>query len=286
LSILLSTEIVDHPSARWQGELTLRLARDGAATRLTQRRHLGPILVQKPLYPEGDEVCHLIIVHPPGGIAAGDHLTLEVGLEEGARALLTTPGATKWYKSSGARATQAIRMTVAPRAALEWLPQENIVFNAADALNALDVDLASGGAFVTWDISSLGRGASGEAFAQGCFRVLTNIRIDGRLVWTERGRIEASSRLTTAPLGLARKPVFGTLLAVGRIMTDDTLECCRRIEAPRGDSGAVTRVGNVFCARYVGDSVQVARRYFTNLWDILRPMLIGRAPHMPRIWLT
>ena len=80
-------------------ELTLRYEKRDGRSVITQRRHYGPLLVQKPFYPEGDVVCHSIIVHPPGGIVAGDRLAIHVTLESGAHALITTPGATKWYRS-------------------------------------------------------------------------------------------------------------------------------------------------------------------------------------------
>src|SRR6186997_1982361 len=115
----------------WRAELALGYERRGPRTVLATRRHDGPLVVQKALYPEGDAVCHGIIVHPPAGIAGGDELDLQARVGAGAQALLTTPGATKWYRSAGALASSHIRWTVDADAALEWLPQETIVFSGA-----------------------------------------------------------------------------------------------------------------------------------------------------------
>src|SRR3984957_10610150 len=130
--------------AAWRAELTLSFRRVADRSVLARREHEGPLVVQKPLYPEGQGVCHAVLVHAPGGIAGGDALTLNLSLEQDARALITTPAATKWYKAAGRAAHQTGRFEVAKGAVLEWLPLEAIVFNEADARIASHVALADG----------------------------------------------------------------------------------------------------------------------------------------------
>src|SRR5690606_12887721 len=79
--------------------------------------------VQKHLYAEGPEVCQHIIVHPPGGIAGGDRLDIDVAVGAGAWAQLTSPGAAKWYRAA-APAFQQLRLRVEAGATLEWLPRK------------------------------------------------------------------------------------------------------------------------------------------------------------------
>src|SRR5258706_14626091 len=108
--------------ASWKAELRLEFEHRAVRTFLAKRRHDGPLVVQKPLYPEGDAVCHAIVVHPPAGIAGGDELEIGVRAAEGAHALLTTPGAGKWYRSGGAWARQRIEFDARGGACIEWLP--------------------------------------------------------------------------------------------------------------------------------------------------------------------
>ena len=267
----------------WKARLSLGFSLVGEKTVLSERSHDGPLVVQKPLYPEGDEVCHAIVVHPPGGIAGGDELTLEVKTEKNASALLTTPGAAKWYRSAGPRATQRIAFAV--NGTLEWLPQETIVFDGALAELECEVDLAADAGFIGWDIVCLGRSGSGERFSRGTYRFSTQLRREKKLLWLERGRIDGGGRLLHSPAGLAGNTVFGTLFASFLSFDRDVLASMRKEKPPEGE-GSVTLLPGIVLARYLGDSSEAARRYFSALWRILRPVLAGREAYEPRIWRT
>jgi urease accessory protein len=271
----------------WKARLALGFSRLEGKTLLAERSHDGPLVVQKPLYPEGAEVCHAIVVHPPGGIAGGDELSLQARLGEGAAVLLTTPGATKWYRSAGPLASQSLHFDV--RGNLEWLPQEAIVFDGARATQRCDIELAAGAVFAGWDIVCLGRRGSGERFGRGSYRFATRLRREGRLLWQERGRIDGGGRLLQSAAGLGGRTVFGTLVAAFETLDADLvtklLARCRA-EAPGEGEGAVTRLPGVLLARYLGDSSESARHYFRALWHILRPALAGREARDPRIWAT
>jgi urease accessory protein len=263
-------------TASWKAQLSLEFARAGDRTVLAERRHDGPLVVQKALYPEGDAVCHAIVVHPPAGIAGGDELELNARAGAGAHALLTTPGAGKWYRSAGPWAAQKLRFEVA--GALEWLPQESIVFDGAMARLGTEVRLQGDARYLGWEILCLGRTGSGERFGKGEIRLSTRIYRDGRLLWLERGRIEGGGALLDSPAGLQGKPVCATLVASGARFD---LASCREIEGI-----AVTQLPGVLAARYLGDSSEQAKKLFARLWAVLRPALFGREAAEPRIWRT
>jgi urease accessory protein len=272
--------------AGWCAELDLRFARRGAATILAARRHVGPLALQRPLYPEGEGVCHAIVLHPPAGIAGGDELTLNVALGPGARALLTTPGAGKWYRSDGRQAASRLSFVMAEGAVLEWLPQESIVFDGALARMGTEVALAPGAVFVGWDILCLGRTASGERFGHGRLCLKTRIVRDGRLLWHECGLLEGGSPWLQAPAGFGGCPVSGTMLVAGCAPSPELLAACRQVDSAGGARWGVTGLPGLLVARWLGHSGEAARDYFVRLWQRLRPALLGRAAQAPRIWAT
>ncbi len=276
-------------SAQWQARLSLGFMRDGPRTALTRRAHEGPLRVQKPLYPEGREVCHCIIVHPPGGIAGGDELRLDVDVGAGAHAQLTTPGAAKWYRSLGNRALSRASFRIASRAILEWLPQGTIVFDGAFADAEYRFDCANDAAFFGWDVVCLGRTAAAERFTQGQWRQRFEIRRDGALVWNERATLEAGEGVLVSPVGLNGCAVFGTFVtmssAVDTVVDRAALDACRALLPAQGD-GTVTRLPSILVARYRGDSSEAAHAYFVAVWSLIRPLVTGRTAVAPRIWRT
>lgn len=264
--------------AGWTARLQIGFRREEGKTVLRDRRFDGPLVVQKPFYPEGHAVCHAIIVHPPGGIAGGDELALEVAAGEDAAALLTTPGAGKWYRSAGPLAKQHLAFEV--RGALEWLPRETIVFDGARAQLACRVDLGPHARYIGWDVVCLGRTGSGERFERGRVNLETIVTRQGKPVWFERGGIEGGSRLAAAPAGLGGAPVFGTLIStLDAPLEKGLLAACREL-AP------ATCLPGLLVARYVGDSSEAALRAFEALWKLLRPCVLGRDAVPPRIWST
>jgi len=209
---------IDHPAATlppasWRASLVLGYARAGAATRLVQRAHSGPLRVQKAFYPEGETVCHNIVLHPPAGIAGGDELCIDIAADAAAHALLTTPGAAKWYRANGKPASQRVSIRLGQDARLEWLPQETIFFDATDANLLQEVDLAPGARYLGCDILCFGRSASGERFARGAVRQQLQVRQAGRLLWWDQGVLHGGSSAMQSPHVLGGATVCATLLA-------------------------------------------------------------------------
>ena len=253
-------QLAEPLAASWKASLSLGFRNIDRKTVLAEKRSDGPLVVQKALYPEGPERCHAIVVHPPGGIAGGDELALEVRSESDANALLTTPGAAKWYRSAGAWARQSLRFEV--EGSLEWLPRESIVFDGALADLRCDIALKEGARYVGWEVVCLGR------FARGKVKLDTRIRQGGRMLFIEKGEIEGGGRLMRSPAGLGGRSVFGTFIATST-------------EKVSVEGVATTRLPGLLIGRYLGDSSEEALRAFTRLWKALRPSAVE-----PRIWST
>lgn len=272
----------------WQARLALEFERRCEATVLARRDHFGPLRVQKPFHPEGSSVCHTLLLHPPAGIAGGDELEIAVRVDDEAHALLTTPGAGKWYRSSEAWASQTIRLEVGAAGKLEWLPQETIVFDGARGKMQMRVSLAANACFIGWELLCLGRRASGECFDSGAMHMHTRIEREGSPIWLERGMLEGGSPLLHSPAGLAGFSVSATLLATAGLGPDaSVIRACRElIPEEAGALHGLTPLPDMVMARYLGHSSEAARNWMIALWHRLRPAMMGRDALDPRIWKT
>jgi urease accessory protein len=291
----------------WRAELALTFATDqNHNTVLTHNRHEGPLRVQKPLYPEGRSICQAIVLHPPSGMVGGDELHILVNVEAQAQVQLTTPGAGKWYRSNGKRAAQSLEFNVAEGAMLEWLPQETMLFNGAQASMSTDINLQAQSRFVGWEVLCLGRRASGEILTQGECATTFRLHRAGGLMFIERGAIQAGQTNLTSAVGWAGKTVSATMvasfpalaeqpthwLALARAVVppiEEARDGSRRgityLPAPRTSASANPLAG-LLVARYLGDHPAEARAWLTDLWRTLRSAYVANPAVLPRIWRT
>ena len=277
-----------HDDCGWQAQLSLGFERRGGRSALTLARHFGPLRVQRPFHPEGGEVPHLYLLHPPGGIAPGDELEIDLDLGAGSRALLTTPAATKVYGVGARRLAQRQTLTarVAAGAVLEWLPQETIVFDGARVTLDSRFELTGDAGLIAWELVTLGRRAGEAPFRSGSCLQRLEVWRDGVPLLLERLPLTGDSPLLSAPWGLGGAGTFGTLLAVGRL-DGAALTALRELGAAVGDRcWAVTALPELVVLRYRGDDPRRALAAFSAAWTILRPLLHGRPAVVPRIWAT
>lgn len=269
-------------SEGWRAAIRLGFRKARARTVLAERSRRGPLAVQRALYPEAD-LCHVYLLHPPGGVAGGDTLDIEVRVARDAAALITTPGATKFYRSVGPRARQHQSLHV-DGGSLEWLPQENILFPGAKVELSTEVWLSGDAAFIGWEINCLGRPAVGERFAPGRAVFRYSLYRDGLPLLHERLLIEDETCLRSHA-GLRNQPVFGSLYA-----TFDDAGVLEEIRESLADEYTnemgISVMDGLLIARYLGLSSERARHCFNTIWQRLRPAVVRRAPCPPRIWNT
>jgi urease accessory protein len=277
------------PQDRWPAELHLRFARHKTRTVLIENRHSGPLLVQKAMYPEGEQICHAVIVHPPGGIAGGDELTVEIDLEGGSSVVVTTPGAAKWYKAPRQQCRQRTTIRMAKGSTLDWLPQENIFYNATRAESNFSLQIEPGATAIGWEIGMLGRQESKERWLEGTLRFVTSIeRTGGSPLWVERLLLDACGSLRTALQGLSGFNVFGTLWAVGSGCTAAVAEDLATALPYETElrAGVTTLPEGILLIRGLAHDVERLRQLMMDCWMRLRPSVHGLASQPLRLWAT
>ena len=269
----------------WQATLNLEFARRNGTTVLTRRSHTGPLRVQRPFYPESDHICHVYVIHPPGGIVNGDGLNINASMEPGAWCLLTTPGATKVYRGDSDFSTQSTRIRLKGDSVMEWLPQETILFDGARSVSTLRVDIDTHSKFLGWDITCLGRPAGGYLLHSCNIRNRFQIFKQNKPMLIEHSHYTTHHPALKANWGLRGCPVSGLLACTA---SDESLVSkVREITEANYDSlFAVTSLPGVLVCRYLGHRVEEARSLFVKAWDALRPAVLNENPVKPRIWNT
>ena len=268
----------------WTAALDLQFERAKDRSIVSRCRHNGPLRVQKPFYPE-DGVCHVYLLHPPGGVVGGDELSVSVSAGKGSAALITTPGATRVYRSAGPLSTIKYQLNVEAGASLEWLPQDSILYGGSRLSQEMEVRVASGSRFCGWDITSMGRPASGDHYSTGEFDQGFQLYVDSLPVLMERQRWQAGQEVLEASWGLSGYPVLGTFY--GFPADDDILSHLRlRLEDISAGEMAVTLVDEVLVVRALADDAVALRQVFADIWLSVREMINGFPPGFPRIWAT
>lgn len=287
MELALKQEQQAAQSEGWQAGIDIELVNFDGHTRMGRTRHYGPLRIQRPFWPEGKDLTHLYILHPPGGLVAGDELTQCFKAQKGAAGLITTPAAGKvYFNGNGRLQKQLTQLSIQDDASLEWLPQETILFNGAVTELNTTVELEGSGRYAGWDIICLGRKASGESFLQGEVTQNLLLQRDGRPLYRERLHLKAGSPLQNSLLGLNGHHVYGTfLLTLNESPDCDVLQAWLEEENWQNQLAITWRAG-VMIARYLGDSPEQARNVFTALWQKLRPQFNNRPVCQPRIWNT
>ncbi len=271
---------VRHRTPGWQAALTLRYAELGGRT-LLRHEHVGPLRVQRPFFPE-DDVNHTYLLHPPGGLVGDDELRIQADVEAGAHSLITTPGATKAYRNvcSGARVTQRFNV----QGALEFLPQETILFDGARLRSHTHFELGHAARFVSWETLCLGRVADEQRFTTGHADFRTTIAGPSGLLYDDRLVLEGGSALLREPWGLGGSPVSGVMLAYPA--DEQLLGIARERLRVDAEGFAATLLDQLLVVRALERQSQAALSAFREVWSAIRPRLLGRAPCAPRIWST
>ena len=267
----------------WQGRLQLTYREDRGKTQAIQHQGVAPLKVQRSFYPEGEAICHNVILHTAGGIVGGDRLQIDIELQSAARAVITTAAAGKIYGSNGKLATQTIVHNISADASLEWLPQETIIFDGAIFHQHLQVNLGTTATWLGWEINRFGRTASGEKFTSGEWKSATEVYRAGKPVWIDRQWLRGDE-MVNSPHSLAGYPIVGSLAWIDRAVSKELVAEIRSLFDGEPSKIGVTRLSVGLLCRYRGDSTTEVRRWFTAVWHLLRQSFLNSQPIALRVW--
>jgi urease accessory protein len=294
------------PNLHWLANYQAELVYLDDKTRLGKTSHFGPLRVQRAFYPEGNVCAHLYLLHPPGGLVAGDYLTIGLHLKPHAQALMTTPSAGKIYNNITERKQfQKVSLKIEDGGVLEWMPQETLVFDGAEGELITEVELSDNAQFMGWDIVCLGRPSSEDWFERGSIRQVISIQRNGVPLFIERNTISAQGDIMQDKAGLAQQAVFGSFILTNNSdslpeLTEEQREILESLAALTGESGsigvkvkgqakglvAVTHKPGLVIVRYLGPCADNAKKVFIQYWQWMRPFVNGRQACPPRIWNT
>ena len=272
----------------WRAELKLDYTHESQRS-VARYLHQGPLRILQSLYPEGDQICHNVLVHPPGGLVGGDTLDIQLSVAKGAHGLVSTPGATRFYKSGGYPALQQVVAHVSDGARLEWLPLEAIAYNDCEATNRVIFNLEPGAEMIAWDVTALGLPTSNLSFEQGHFQ--QHLEIAG--VWLEKGNIRGNdARWLNSPLGMAGQKCLASLVfaagsAIDPQRAEKALEAAREvIEAHplKQQAGITCAHPQVLVLRVMSPLVEPTMDLLKQVWAIWRHTLWALPSTPPRIW--
>ncbi len=289
---------------KWLASLFLEFAIKSNVSQLVKTSRRGPLNVQKAFYPEGKDCAHVYLLHPPAGIVSGDELNIEICIQDSAHALITTPGANRFYRArtnlaiGDSKQTQISNINVLGKGICENFPLETIVYEGADAINQLDLKLSSQAHYIGWDISCLGLPAAGQPFKKGRFTQLNRVYIDGKLNFHDRINLTPNNNVCAHVAGLNNHSVFATMLAHApkvRINVNEKSQLVDRLREQIAHTDgidkpsqkvSVTYIRDLLVVRYLGDHAEECKAIFTSIWKTIRPIYIQKEANVPRIWLT
>jgi urease accessory protein len=270
----------------WQGFLSFTLEERFGKTVVKDKKHFGPLVLQRPYYQEDDRPT-ILVIHPPGGVVAGDELITQITLKPNVKGFISTPAATKFYRSLGARSYQQQKITLGKQTQLEWLPQETLFFNQCRVHNHLNFQLQdSDCALIAWDMIGLGRPAMQEQFAEGELLQKVQISLGDTPIFTDQFYFYNTPELLSSPFGLNGQTLMATMLFYhpevdrlkqlkGTLLEQDWAKIC-----------GITLVDRVLVLRTLDSDLDDLKLRLVSAWQLARPVIIEAESIMPRIWKT
>lgn len=196
----------------------------GAPSEILRARSEGPLRL---LFPRGGGPAAWIITSSlGGGFVDGDHLALDVEVQAGAIALLSTQSSTKVYRGTSSQRT---RVTVGADATALVVPDPVVPFRDASFSQRTDVELDPSASLVLIDVLTAGRVAFGERWDSTRIDSTLAVHLGDERRFYERLLLERQGRPLAERMG--RYDVIGTALVFGPRFDEEAAELAAGIAA-------------------------------------------------------
>jgi urease accessory protein len=292
--------ISNAPKNAWLASLSLEFSLTASGSQLTRTIRNGPLTVQKAFYPEGPDCAHIYLLHPPAGIVSGDELRISIQVNEQAHSLVTTPGANRFYRAredltiGDSKQVQHCEIFLAEQAKCENFPLETIVYEGADGVNTVDVNLKSDSAYLGWDITCLGLPRSNQFFKNGRYTQLNRVYCEDTLIYHDRIAIKPDNQIHQHMAGLNNHNVFATFMAYApeglitnaqhKVLIGQLRDYI--IEENAEQKISISKIRQLLVIRYLGQHAEECKALFIQLWQKIRPLYLNKEANIPRIWHT
>lgn len=273
------------PPASWRagrdGLLRLGFERRGHATVLRRCRYTLPLQVLSPLAID-DGSSYLLLLNPTGGVLGGDHLRTEIKLGENAHACISTPSATRVYRTDSVPAQMHTHLHIGRNATLEYLPDHVIPHPSSSLRQSLRIEMEEGSRGIFFDGFSSGRVALGEAWQFRDFDSLMEVFRRSQPIFANRTKILPKAN-DLAVLGrMGGYAYCGSMLIIGdgfenwRALIDAIREA---LEALPGIFGGASLLAQNGCSvRYLAHSAIDFHDATERIWAISRQHLLNLPP--------
>lgn len=281
----------------WLASIKLEFRKDNDKTLMIRNLHYGPLVVQKPFYPE--IACHIYLLHPPGGVASCDHLSVEAKANEHSQVLITTPGATKFYKGDNNYSLFEQNFYVENDASLEYLPAQNIFYKGTHTKVKTTFYLKDNSRFAFRDVSKCGMKDEERPFENSSLFNTVTIVENGKEKLIETSFIDGQDDLEALSGNygcvytgtyITNKVCEETLDKIRAIL--DSYKDNRSFEHPqRYDPNfrfyaAAGVVDNYTVVRFLSSQNEGIEKAIVDIWKLTRLETVGLKPWLPRIWST
>lgn len=247
-------------------------------TILYNKLHHGPLMVQRIFHHEKN-VCHVYLLHPPGGVVSGDSLFINAKFSLGSKVLITSPGATKFYKSIGKTSYVNQNFYLSENSSLEWLPQDNIIFCNSDIQLNTQFYLKKTSKLFAWENLHFKDYKNKKSFGHTSLVTCLQIWKDKKLLLHERLRVLKGDMtiLDFHPL---------VTIIVASPANEHLLYLARQTVKNQKIIAGCTLIDHLLIIRLLDKSNINVQNILRQLWHVLRPKIIGEKSFFPRIWFT